>query len=89
MSIKEEDLLAYARIDRATLEVWIDENWIAPVRGDQARVFSEIDLARARLISELIEDVGVNDAGVGVILDLIDQVHNLRRVLAELGKRGP
>lgn len=86
MTIKEDDVLAYVRIDRATLELWIDEHWIAPERLDHERVFSEVDLARARLIAELIQDVGVNHEGVGVILDLIDQVHNLRRLVAELGQ---
>lgn len=90
MSIKENDVLAYARIDRATLELWIDENWIAPEHLGDERIFSEIDLARARLIGELVQDMGVNHEGVGVILDLIDQVHNLRRLVAGLGReRGP
>jgi DnaJ-class molecular chaperone len=48
----------------------------------QAR-YSEIDLARAHLIKDL-NDLGVNDAGVPVILDLVDQLHGLRRVLREL-----
>jgi chaperone modulatory protein CbpM len=86
MSISEDDVLAYARIDRATLELWIGEHWIAPETIEDARVFSEIDLARARLIGELIEDLGVNEAGVGVVLDLLDQVHNLRRLIADLGQ---
>ena len=37
-----------------------------------------------RLIRDLQADIGVNDEGVGVILDLIDQVHGLRRTLGDL-----
>jgi chaperone modulatory protein CbpM len=34
----------------------------------------------------LKSDLGVNDEGVGVVLNLVDQVHGLRRVLTELLK---
>jgi chaperone modulatory protein CbpM len=44
--------------------------------------FSEADLARAELIRDLMQDLGVNDEGVGVILNLLDQMHGLRRALA-------
>ena len=36
------------------------------------------------LVHDLRRHMGVNDAGVDVILDLIDQMHGLRRTLAEL-----
>ncbi len=45
--------------------------------------FSEADLARAELIRDLMQDLGVNDEGVGVILNLLDQMHGLRRALAD------
>jgi chaperone modulatory protein CbpM len=36
------------------------------------------------LIRDLRDDFGVNDEGVSIVLDLIDQVHGLRRTLREL-----
>ena len=39
---------------------------------------SDVDLARAQLIRDLREDLGVNDEGVAVILHLLDQMHGLR-----------
>jgi chaperone modulatory protein CbpM len=45
--------------------------------------FSEIDLARVQLIVDLKEDMGVNDEGVPIILDLVDQINGLRRLLNE------
>ena len=45
--------------------------------------FSSVDLARAYLIRDL-QDLGVNDDGIPIILDLVDQVHGLRYVLREL-----
>ena len=41
-------------------------------------------LARAQLIRDLQHDLGINDDGVAVVLDLIDQVGGLRQVLQEV-----
>jgi chaperone modulatory protein CbpM len=41
-----------------------------------------MDLARANLIRDLKDKMGVNDEGLGVILHLVDQMHTLRRALA-------
>jgi chaperone modulatory protein CbpM len=61
---------------------------VAPAaRSIDTLEFSETDLARAQLIQNLIDDLGVNTEGVGVALHLIDQVHDLRRALVELTRR--
>jgi chaperone modulatory protein CbpM len=78
------EFVARARLDVRTLKAWIEAGWLLPRRnGDGAR-FSEADLARAKLIRDLKKDMGVNDEGVTVVLDLVDQVHGLRRTLREL-----
>jgi chaperone modulatory protein CbpM len=46
--------------------------------------FSDVDLARAQLIRDLRDDLGVNDEGISVILHLLDQVHGLRRSMHHL-----
>jgi chaperone modulatory protein CbpM len=48
------------------------------------RRFREADLARARLILDLTRRMGVNEAGVDVVMDLIDQLHGLRGTMREL-----
>jgi chaperone modulatory protein CbpM len=67
-----------------TLKVWIEEEWLLPSGAADAPVFTDADLARARLIHDLMDDIGVNAAGVGVALKLLDQIHGLRSVLAEV-----
>ena len=67
-----------------TLEVWIKEEWLIPREDATGQEFSDVDIARAHLIKDLKHDLGVNDEGIGVILNLIDQVHGLRRTLHEL-----
>ena len=67
-----------------TLEVWIEEEWLVPSGTATEQAFSEADLARAKLIRDLMQDLGVNEEGVGVILNLLDQVHGLRKALADI-----
>ena len=67
-------------VEVETLHIWIEEGWVAP----REEAFSDIDLARARLILDLERDLGVNAEGIGVVLDLVDQVHGLRRTLREV-----
>ncbi len=83
MTISRQEFMLRARLDDATLTAWIAEEWIIP-RGAATPEFAEVDVARAALIHDLKRDLDVNDAGVGVILGLLDQVHGLRRTLAEL-----
>ena len=84
MIISRQDFLVRARLDRETLEVWIEEEWLVPSGTATEPAFSEGDLARAELIRDLIDDMGVNNEGVGVILNLLDQLHGLRKALADL-----
>jgi chaperone modulatory protein CbpM len=81
--ITEREFLERARLDRTTLTIWIEEEWLVPGRADQELAFTEMDLARANLIRDLKDRMGVNDEGLGVILHLLDQMHGLRRALAQ------
>jgi chaperone modulatory protein CbpM len=86
MMITRQEFLIRARLDRDTLEAWIAEEWIVPTGADPEVSFTEADIARAELIRDLMGDLEVNDAGVGVILNLVDQMHGLRKMLADLLK---
>jgi len=81
--ITEREFLELAHLDRATLSIWIEEEWLIPGRAAQELAFTEMDLARANLIRDLKDNMGVNDEGLGVILHLLDQTHALRRALAD------
>lgn len=84
MIFTEAEFLEHAGLDQPTLEVWVEEEWLLPRHEASGPCFSEADLARVRLIRDLMEDLGVNPEGVGIVLRLIDQVHGLRSALAEL-----
>jgi chaperone modulatory protein CbpM len=84
MIITRLEFLARAELDHRTLELWIEEEWLIPSATENDLVFSEADVARARLIRDLIDDLGVNAEGVGVALHLLDQIHGLREAMAEV-----
>jgi chaperone modulatory protein CbpM len=84
MTITRQEFLIRARLDHDTLEMWIAEEWIVPTGADPEASFTHADLARVELIRDLKGDLEVNDAGVGVILDLVDQMHGLRKMLGDL-----
>ena len=77
------EFCASLEVEVEGVQVWVEEGWILP-RDREPAPFSDMDLARARLIRDLKGDLGVNDEGVGVILDLLDQIHGLRRILREV-----
>jgi chaperone modulatory protein CbpM len=72
------------RIDVTVLEVWIEQGWVVPDTSERGRQFREADIARGRLILDLSQTMGLNEAGVDVVMELIDQVHGLRGTLREL-----
>jgi chaperone modulatory protein CbpM len=65
-------------IETSTLKAWVEERWIIPGGASNAAAYEETDVARGRLILDLVHSMGVNDAGVDVVIDLVDQVHSLR-----------
>jgi chaperone modulatory protein CbpM len=80
--ITEREFLERARLDRRTLTVWIEAEWLMPARQADELAFTDMDLARANLIRDLKDKMGVNDEGLDVVLHLLDQMHALRRALA-------
>ena len=76
-------IVHHARLNEEVLDQWVKAGWLVPPRESTGQRFSSVDLARAYLIRDL-QDLGVNDDGIPIILDLVDQVHGLRYVLREL-----
>lgn len=85
--LKREIFIA-GDIDPERLSAWIEAGWLCP--GSDKREpgsLSEADLARAQLICDLKDEFGINDEGVEVILDLLDQIHGLRLVVRQMLER--
>jgi len=72
------------KIDVVQLDLWIEQGWLIPEMSDEGRQFHDADVARARLILDLMGDMGVNEAGVDVVMDLVNQLHGLRGTMDRL-----
>jgi chaperone modulatory protein CbpM len=86
MIMNKQDFLTCSGLQVQTLEFWLEQRWLIPEETSAGMNFSDIDVARARLIQDLKSDFGVNDEGVDVVLHLMDKLHGLRRALAQLHK---
>ncbi len=57
---------------------------VAPNRtGGMLRLYSEEDIARLRLIKHLVDDQGMNLAGVELVLELVNRLLRLRREMGQ------
>jgi chaperone modulatory protein CbpM len=82
--VETQEFISRSHLDAATLNVWIDEEWLIPRASGSPRQFSDADLARALLIRDLKLDLGVNDEGIAIILHLLDQLHGLRSLVRDI-----
>jgi MerR family transcriptional regulator/heat shock protein HspR len=67
------------RLSPAKLRRYEAHGLVEPRRRGRARVYDESGLQRLRRVRRLTEDLGVNLAGVGIILRLVDELAELRR----------
>jgi chaperone modulatory protein CbpM len=66
------------------LRRWIDNAWVRPDGQPGHYRFHDIDVARLRLIVELRDDLGVDEAALPVVLSLLDQLYETRRRMIRL-----
>lgn len=81
--METREFIVQSRLNAQALEAWMEAGWLLPRQDGPKHDFSDVDLARAQLIQDL-EGLGVNDEAIPVILDLVDQLHGLRRTLREI-----
>jgi chaperone modulatory protein CbpM len=82
MIMETREFLLAAHVKTDALDAWIEAGWLMP-RHNGKGSFTDIDLARAHLIRDL-QMMGVNEEAMPIILDLIDQMHGLRRTIRAL-----
>ncbi len=71
-------------LDPEDLRRWIDNAWVRPDGGPGQYRFHEIDVARLRLIVELRDDLGGDEAALPVVLSSLDQLYETRRQMMRL-----
>jgi chaperone modulatory protein CbpM len=85
MSTLEELLRAHSRLTTIHIERWVERGLLRPTAEGEAWVFEPVDVARACLLADLTDHMGFDDEAVETVVDLLDQVHTLRRQLHQLG----
>ena len=82
--MNRNEFLGRLEVEVQTLDLWLDQEWLLPDQTAAEMTFSDIDVARGRLIQDLKHGFGVNDEGVDIILHLLDQLHGFRRAFEDL-----
>lgn len=82
----DQDLVdAVDALQSDVLRRWVELGWIVPAdQGGAGGRFDDADIARVRLICDLVYDLEVGEESVPVILSLLDQLHDARRTLRAL-----
>ncbi|MGD9891997.1 MAG: MerR family transcriptional regulator [Dehalococcoidia bacterium] len=69
-----------------TLRKYERAGLVRPSRTEgMLRLYSDDDLARLRLIKRLVDDLGLNVAGVGLVLQLVDNLEAMEQLAEREG----
>lgn len=82
--MNKQAFLVQVSVEMETLDLWLENEWLAPARDADDLLFTEADAARGRLIRDLDSRFGVNAPGVDLILHLLDQLHGMRQAFEGL-----
>ena len=82
-----EDLALHAAMHPALVERFVEFGLVTPMRQEGANLFDPSAVSRLRTIGRLRRTLGINLAGISVILDLVDKIRALQRENENLRSR--
>ena len=85
MTTLEELVRVNGRITAVHVERWVARGLLRPSADGERWIFEPVDVARACLLADLTDEMGFDDEAMETVVDLLDQVHTLRRQLHRLG----
>ena len=101
MTTLEELLQVNGRLTAVHVERWVARGLLRPSADGERWIFEPVDVARALLLADLSEhcaaghigglladltdEMGFDEESMETVVDLLDQVHTLRRQLHRLG----
>lgn len=75
----------FPEIEPLEIVGWVERHWVRPSSDEAGEwIFSEVDVARVRLVADLRHDLAVPEDAMGLVLSLLDQVYTLRRQVRDL-----
>jgi MerR family transcriptional regulator/heat shock protein HspR len=67
-----------------TLRLYEREGFVSPKRANKQRIYSETDIEKLNLILQLTRELGVNRAGVDIILRMRHRMEVLQQEMEEM-----
>lgn len=67
-----------------TLRMYEREGFVTPCRINRQRLYSERDVERLNLVIELTKELGVNKAGVDIILRMRNRLELMQREISDM-----
>jgi chaperone modulatory protein CbpM len=86
MTTLQELLRLHGRLTEVHIERWVARGLLRPTRAIDDWSFEQVDVARTGLLAELTADIGLDEDTAETVVDLLDQVHALRRQLRLLAE---
>jgi chaperone modulatory protein CbpM len=84
MTRAEELIANISALDMDALLRWVAAELVSPDRHGEELLFSERECARVRLICELRWDMEVEEQSLPIVLSLLDQLYESRRLVTSL-----
>jgi len=89
--LTEDDVLAaIPGLTRTRLVTFVESQLVIPLRretrGAPMLVYRQIDFARIRLLCDLTDELSLDATALGMVINLLDQLHARRRELACLAR---
>ena len=84
MSWTTDQAAAEIGVERTVIVSWIEQRWVLPAPAGTDYSFEEVDLARLRLIHELLDELEVGEEAMPILLNLLDQLYEARAALGQL-----
>jgi len=81
---EEQVIEAVGPLTRTRLHRFVEAECLMPARDGGEVVFTDADVARIELLCELRDDLDIGDEALPVVMNLLDQVHGLRRELRRM-----
>ena len=85
--LTREELGRVTQVHPELIENFLEWQLIEPAQTDPDILFPDSVVPRILRIVRLRRDLGINWAGIGVVLDLLDRIETLERENARLGDR--
>ncbi|MGY9048706.1 hypothetical protein P775_10695 [Puniceibacterium antarcticum] len=81
---EEEVVTTITRLTRRQLVRFVEVEFVRPERAEDGVFYRRVDIARLELLCDLSQDLDMDEAALGVVISLIDQLHAVRQDLATI-----